>query len=134
MSTGTQGILEAYGIEGTVFGATIVTAVFSAEDLFLTLNPTRKDVPEIGIGNVIGSLAFSVRGKLGIIVLAGGSIAVGSNVLDWHLPALIGVTAVGRVPPLQGRPTRRHGYVRLGLYVVYWVVSFLVYRGAPVED
>ena len=48
-----------------MFGATIVTAVLSIEDLFLTVRPIRKGVPEIGIGNVIGSLVFSVTGKLG---------------------------------------------------------------------
>ena len=72
VSEGTEEIIDRYGIEGTVFGATIVTAVLCIEDLFLTVQPIRKGVPEIGIGNVIGSLVFSVTGKLGIVVLAGG--------------------------------------------------------------
>ena len=81
VSEGTEEILDRYGIEGTVFGATIVTAVLCIEDLFLTVQPIRKGVPEIGIGNVIGSLVFSVTGKLGIVVLAGGTIAIGSSTL-----------------------------------------------------
>jgi hypothetical protein len=52
------------------------TAVLSIEDLFLTVQPSRKGVPEIGIGNVIRSLVFSVTGKLAIVVLAGGTIAI----------------------------------------------------------
>lgn len=56
VSEGSDQILDRYGIEGTVFGATIVTAVLSIEDLFLTVRPIRKGAPEIGIGNVIGSL------------------------------------------------------------------------------
>ena len=88
VSEGTDQILNRYSIEGTVFGATIVTAVLSIEDLFLTVRPIRRGVPEIGIGNVIGSLIFSVTGKLGIVVLAGGSVAIGSSVLHWHLPVL----------------------------------------------
>ena len=83
VSEGTEEILDRYGIEGTVFGATIVTAVLTIEDLFLTVRPIRKGVPEIGIGNVIGSLVFSVTGKLGIVVLAGGTIAI-----DVQRPAL----------------------------------------------
>lgn len=134
MSTGTEGILETYGIEGTVFGATIVTAVLAVEDLFLTVQPIRKGVPEIGIGNVIGSLVFSVTGKLGIVVVAGGSISVGSNVLKWHLPALIVVTGLAACFLYTGRLRRWHGYALLGLYIVYWVISFVVYGGAPVED
>ena len=57
----------------------IVTAVLSIEDLLLTVQPIRRGVPEIGIGNVIGSLIFSVTGKLGIVVLAGGEVAIGSS-------------------------------------------------------
>jgi cation:H+ antiporter len=133
-STGTEGILEEYGIEGTVFGATIVTMVLSIEDLFLTVRPIRKGVPEIGIGNVIGSLVFSVTGKLGIVVLAGGTIAVGSNVLKWHLPALIVMTGLAAYFLSTGRLQKWHGYTLLAIYIVYWIISFAVYGGAPVED
>ena len=78
----------------------IVTAVLCIEDLFLTVQPIRKGVPEIGIGNVIGSLVFSVTGKLGIVVLAGGTIAIGSNVLRWHLPVLVGHDRARRLLPV----------------------------------
>ena len=134
VSTGTEQILDRYGIDGTVFGATVVTAVLCIEDLFLTVQPIRKGVPEIGIGNVIGSLVFSVTGKLGIVVLAGGTIAIGSNVLRWHLPVLVGMTALAAYFLSTGQLKRWHGYVLLALYVAYWIVSFVVYGGAPVED
>ncbi|MGZ8476256.1 MAG: sodium:calcium antiporter [Candidatus Limnocylindria bacterium] len=134
VSTGTDQILDRYGIEGTVFGATIVTAVLCIEDLFLTVQPIRKGVPEIGIGNVIGSLVFSVTGKLGIVVLAGGTIAIGSNTLRWHLPVLVGMTALAAYFLSTGQLKRWHGYVLLALYIAYWIVSFVVYGGAPVDD
>ena len=133
MSTGTEEILQRYGIQGTVFGATFVTAVLALEDLFLTVQPIRKGVPEIGIGNVIGSLIFTVTGKLGIIVLAGGSIVVGSSVLKWHLPALLVITGVAAYFLHTGQLKRWHGFALLGLYIAYWVISFAVYGGAPVE-
>jgi cation:H+ antiporter len=134
VSTGTEQILDRYGIEGTVFGATVLTAVLCIEDLFLTVQPIRKGVPEIGIGNVIGSLVFSVTGKLGIIVLAGGTIEIDSNVLDWHLPVLVGLTALAAYFLATGHLKRWHGCLLLALYVAYWIVSFSVYGGAPVED
>jgi cation:H+ antiporter len=134
VSTGTEQILHRYNIEGTVFGATILTAVLCIEDLFLTVQPIRKGVPEIGIGNVIGSLVFSVTGKLGIVVLAGGSIAIGSNVLRWHLPVLVGMTALAATFLARGHLKRWHGCVLLALYIAYWIVSFVVYGGAPVDD
>ena len=134
VSEGSDQILDRYGIEGTVFGATIVTAVLTIEDLFLTVRPIRLGVPEIGIGNVIGSLIFSVTGKLGIVVLAGGSVAIGSSVLRWHLPALFVLTGVAAVFMWTGNLKRWHGFVLLALYISYWVVSYVVYGSAPIDD
>ena len=133
VSTGTEQILQRYDIEETVFGATIVTAVLAIEDLFLTVRPIRKGVPEIGIGNVIGSLVFSVTGKLGIIIIAGGSIVIGSDVLNWHLPALVLITAGAAYFLSTGQLKRWHGYALLGFYVAYWILSYVIYGGAPVE-
>ena len=133
-SDGTEGILETYGIGGTVFGATIATAALTVEDVFLTVEPVRSGVPALGIGNVIGSLVFSVTGKLGIIVLTGGRITVGPDVLHWHLPALVALTGLAAVFLATGRLRRWHGYTLLALYAVYWVVSFAAFGGAPIED
>lgn len=130
---GVEGILEAYGIEGTLFGATIVTAVLTLEDVFLTVEPIRRGAPEVGIGNVIGSVVFSVTGKLGVIILAGGAIVVGPDVLTWHLTALIVVTGLAAYFLWTGRLQRWHGCVLLALYVAYWVLSFVVLGGAPIE-
>jgi cation:H+ antiporter len=129
---GTEGILEAYGLEGTIFGATIATAVLTIEDIFLTVEPVRKGAPEIGVGNVIGSVVFSVTGKLGIILLAGG-LVVGPHVLTWHLPALVAVTALAAYFVSTGRLKRWHGWTLLGLYALYWAVSFASFGAAPVD-
>ncbi len=83
---------------------------------------------------MIGSLIFSVTGKLGIVVLAGGSVAIGSSVLRWHLPALFVLTAVAAVFTWNGNLKRWHGFVLLALYITYWVVSYAVYGGAPIDE
>jgi cation:H+ antiporter len=129
---GTEGILETYGLEGTIFGATIATAVLTIEDIFLTVEPIRRGVPEIGVGNVIGSVVFSVTGKLGIILLAGG-IVVDPDVLTWHLPALVVVTGLGAYFIFTGRLRRWHGVALLGLYIGYWAVSFALLGEPPIE-
>lgn len=131
-SIGIGGLLADYGLDGTLFGATIATLVLTIEDVFLTVEPARKGVPEIGVGNVIGSVVFSVTGKLGIILLTGG-LVVGPHVLSWHLPALIVLTGLAAYFLSTGRLRRWHGYVLLGLYVLYWVVSFGLFDGVPVE-
>jgi len=131
-SAGTEGILADHRLDGTVFGATVVTVVLTLEDLFLTVEPFRKGVPEIGVGNVIGSVVFSVTGKLGITLLAGG-IVVGSDVVTWHLPSLIALNGFAAYCLSTGRLKRWHGCVLLVLYVAYWVVSLVAFGVAPVE-
>jgi cation:H+ antiporter len=130
---GTRGILETYGLDGTLFGATIATLVLTIEDIFLTVEPVRKGAPEIGVGNVIGSVVFSVTGKLGIILLMGG-LVVDPDVLSWHLPALIALTGLAGYFLATGQLRRWHGFVLLGLYAVYWGVSFGVFDAVPVDD
>jgi cation:H+ antiporter len=132
-SYGTEGILEDFEIQGALFGATIATLVLTLEDIFLTVEPTRKGAPELGVGNVIGSVVFGVTGKLGIILLVGGSIVIDDEVLSWHLPVLVVMTALAAYFVCTRRLRRWHGFVLLTLYVVYWIVSFIMFGEAPVE-
>ncbi|MBT0773457.1 hypothetical protein KIH74_31210 [Kineosporia sp. J2-2] len=133
-SAGIEGMLDDFSIEGTLFGATIATLVLSLEDIFLTVEPQRRGVSEIGIGNVIGSVVFGVTAKLGLILLTGGDIEIGDDVLRWHLPVLAVMTGLAARFILSGRLRRRHGVILLALYVAYWVVCFTVLDGVPVDD
>jgi cation:H+ antiporter len=134
MAEGTEGILEDFGIAGTVFGATIATLVLTLEDIFLTVEPARRGAPLIGVGNVIGSVVFSVTAKLGIIVLAGGEIEVSEDVFVWHLPALVLLIGFSTYALWTGRLRRWHGVVLLVAYVLYWIVSFVVFGVVPADD
>ena len=134
MSAGTEGILENFEISGTVFGATIATIVLSLEDIFLTVEPARKGAPAIGVGNVIGSVVFSVTAKLGVIVLAGGAIVITSDVFTWHLPALVVINGFAAYALFTGHLRRWHGVALLVGYIAYWVISFTVFGLVPVDD
>jgi cation:H+ antiporter len=132
MAIATEGIVATYGLGETVFGATVVTAVLTLEDVFLTVESVRRGAAEIGIGNVIGSVLFSVTANLGVVALV-GSIAIDSTVLTWHLPVLVGSTALAAYFIGTERLRPRHGYALLGIYAAYWAVSLLVFGGIPVE-
>ena len=130
---GTGGILETFDIDGTVFGVTIATLALSLEDIFLTVEPNRRGAAEIGVANVVGSVVFSVTGKLGIILLVGGAITVDRDVLIWHLPVLVVMTALAAIFLATGRLRRWHGIVLLVLYIAYFVLSLLVFNGVPLD-
>ncbi|MEJ2864001.1 sodium:calcium antiporter [Actinomycetospora flava] len=131
---GTEGILENFEIEGTVFGVTIATLALTLEDIFLSVEPSRRGAPEIGIANVIGSVVFSVTGKLGIILLVGGAILVDDETLAWHLPVLLVFTILSAIFLATGRLRRWHGIVLLVAYVAYFVTSLVVFGEVPVDD
>jgi cation:H+ antiporter len=130
---GTGGILDTWHMDGTVFGVTIATIALSMEDIFLTVEPQRRGAPEIAVANILGSVVFSVTGKLGIVLLIGGAISVDRDVLVWHLPVLIGMTVLSAVFLATGRLRRWHGFVLLGLYAAYFVLSLVVFNGVPVD-
>lgn len=132
MAIATEGLIDGYGLEGTVFGATVATAVLTLEDVFLTIEPIRRGAPEIGIGNVIGSVVFSVTANVGVVALV-GDVTIGPAVLVWHLPVLVVSTALGAYFVGTGGLGPRRGAVLLGLYVTYWVVSLAVFGGLPLD-
>jgi cation:H+ antiporter len=134
MTEGTEGILEDFAISGTVFGATIATVVLSLEDIFLTVEPARRGAPAIGVGNIIGSVVFSVTAKIGIIALVGGTLLITPEIFSWHLPALVAINGFAAYALWTGHLRRWHGVVLLVGYVVYWVVSFTAFGLVPVDD
>jgi cation:H+ antiporter len=134
MTEGTEGILENFAISGTVFGATIATLVLSLEDIFLTTEPSRRGVPAIGVGNVIGSVVFSVTAKVGIIALAGGALLITPDIFTWHLPALVVINGFAAYALLTGHLRRWHGAALLAGYIAYWVISFSVFGLVPIEE
>ncbi|MFC7232537.1 sodium:calcium antiporter [Saliphagus sp. GCM10025308] len=126
-------ILESWGIEETVFGATVMTLALTFENLLLTLEPVRRGIPEIGIGHVIGSVIFSVTANVGIIMFV-ADVVIPRSVLVFHLPAVLILTGLAAYFISSGRIRRWHGYVLAGLYVAYWGIALLIFGGVPIPD
>lgn len=131
LEAGSEVVVEGLGIKETVFGATILTAILTFEDIMLTIEPVRRGFPEIGVGNVIGSVLFSVTGNVGIIMLL-SDLAIPRSVLTFHLPALIVVTALAAYFLHEGYLKRWHGFLLGGLYVAYWLLAIFVFGGVPI--
>lgn len=132
LEAGSEVIVEELEIEQTLFGATILTAILTFEDVLLTLEPVRRGVPEIGIGNVIGSVLFSVTGNVGVIMLL-SELSIAPSVLTFHLPAVVLVTAIAAYFIHGNELKRWHGCLLGVLYVAYWLVAILVFGGVPIS-
>ena len=132
LEAGSEVAIESLGIEQTVFGATVLTAILTFEDVMLTLEPVRRGVPEIGVGNVIGSVLFSVTANVGVIVVV-SELTITPSVLTFHLPAIVLLTALAGFFLARGELKRWHGVLLGSLYVAYWVVAFVVFGGVPLS-
>ncbi|UPW01979.1 sodium:proton exchanger [Halorussus gelatinilyticus] len=130
LEAGSEAVVEGTGIDGTVFGATVLTAILTFEDVMLTLEPVRRGVPEIGVGNVVGSVLFSVTGNVGVVMLL-SDLTISRSVLTFHLPAVVVVTALAAYFFHEGRLKRWHGALLGGLYVAYWVIALAAFGGVP---
>jgi len=130
---GSEVVIEGFGIGETVFGATFLTLILTFEDIMLTLEPVRRGFPEIGVGNVIGSVLFSVTGNVGVVMFL-SDVTISSSVLTFHLPFMILVTALAAYFFYTKNVRRWHGVVLGGLYVAYWVISLVVLSGVPVGE
>ncbi|MFC7081727.1 sodium:calcium antiporter [Halorussus caseinilyticus] len=130
LEAGAEVAVGEFGIGGTVFGATVLTAILTFEDVLLTLEPVRRGVPEIGVGNVVGSVLFSLTGNVGVIVFL-SDLRISRSVLAFHLPAVVALTALAAYFLHGGRLKRWHGVLLAGCYVVYWVVALVAFGGVP---
>ncbi len=63
--SGVREILDAFGFVGLAFGATAMSFIASLEEILLTVEPVRDGRPEVGIGNVVGSVLFFVTANAG---------------------------------------------------------------------
>ncbi|WP_254764444.1 sodium:calcium antiporter [Natrinema marinum] len=131
LEAGSEAVVEGFGIDETVFGATVLTMILTFEDVMLTIEPVRRGVPEIGVGNVIGSVLFSVTGNVGVIMLL-SELEVSRSVLTFHLPSVIVVTALAAYFLHQGELKRWHGVLLGSCYVVYWLSAIVVFGGVPI--
>ena len=121
---GARGLLAAFGLSGLAFGATVVAAVASLEEVLLTVEPVRHGRPEIGAGNVVGSVLFFVTANAGVIALVRPT-SVSPETFAIHWPFLVGVLLVVLAAFHRGRVTRPIGVGLLLAYVAYWLVIYL---------
>lgn len=132
-SAGVEGVLRTWDLTGTFLGATLVTLLYTADDLLLAVEPLRLGHADVAVGGIVGSLLFFVTANVGIVALV-GTVEVSRSTALLHLPALIAITSLSAYFLWRGRLGRRHGLVLLGLYVAYLALNVVLFSGLPVGE
>ncbi|GAB7095893.1 sodium/hydrogen exchanger [Halolamina litorea] len=122
---GARDLLGAVGLSGLAFGATAMSFIASLEELFLTVEPVRQGRPHLGVGNVVGSMAFFVTANAGVVALL-APLDVGGSVMTVHWPFLLGLLAGVVALFARGKVDRPAGALLLAGYGGYWVANVVV--------
>lgn len=116
---GSIGIVRRMAIPPLLIGLTVVGFGTSMPELLVSVDAAWRGVPDIALGNIVGSNTFNVPGILGVTALI-APIPVASRFLTFDLPVMIAVSLV-LTTLLLTRPVigRGIGVAMLAGYVAY---------------
>ena len=120
---GASNIAREFGISELIIGLTIVALGTSLPELAASIASLKKNVPDVAIGNVIGSNLFNSLAVVGIPAIL-TPFAFESSAVTRDLPVVIGLTLVlilmSRFPSAMPRfLTRFKGVVLFAAFVIY---------------
>jgi cation:H+ antiporter len=119
---GTERIVEDLGVSETAFGLLAVGAAVSFEEVVLELLPAWRGMPDVTVGNAVGTLIFLVTVALGATALA-RPVAVPTAVLAIHVPAFGAAATAALLLLARGRLGRAEGVVLIAGYAAYATVG-----------
>ncbi len=118
-------VISRLGISETVFGMTIMALAVSVEELARDLPAAARGLPEIAVGNVVGSaLAFFLFNAGAIALLR--PIEVQGPALDFYLPVALATVMIVSLFLWRGGLPRWGGGLLVLLYLLFAVGGFLV--------
>ena len=132
-AAGVEGILETWNLTGTFVGVTILTILYTLDDVLLIVEPLRLGYQDVAVGGVVGSLLFFVTANVGIIALV-GDIHFRPETVFFHLPVLFAFAGLSSYLLWRGRLARRHGALLLGLYLLYTLINVYLFSVPPVAE
>ena len=120
---GASNIALALGVSELIIGLTIVALGTSLPELAASISSLKKGVPDLAVGNVIGSNLFNSLAVIGIPAIL-TSFNIDEQVLYRDLPVVAGLTlllyVLSRFPlALPHYLTRAKGVLLLACFVIY---------------
>jgi cation:H+ antiporter len=106
----------------TFIGTVVLAVALSLEEGLLEVLPSYRGVPEIAVGNVVGTTVFLLTASLGVVAVV-HPLHVRPEVVTFHVPAMLGAVALCGWALTQRRTGRREGAVLVAYYILYLVAS-----------
>ncbi len=122
---GSETLISRMGVSDTVFGMTILALVVSFEELARELPAAWKGRPEIGFGNVLGSILAFFLFNAGVIALV-RPLDVEDRILSFYLPVCFATTLVLSLFMLTRKVSRWAGLVLVLLYGTFFAGAYFL--------
>jgi cation:H+ antiporter len=123
---GLRTTVRQLGVPATLLGNTALAAAVEAEELARFAVPARRGRPEIGLGNISGTVVHFAALNAGIIALV-KPLTLGTDTTRFYLPVAVASPAVlAAVLVVRKRLGRIEGAALTGLYVAYVAVAIAV--------
>ena len=114
------------GIPQTLLGNTALAAAIEAEELARFAVPARRGRPEIGLGNIAGTVVHFAALNAGIIAIV-KPLSFGGDTTQFYLPVAVASPAIlAAVLVVRKRLGRIEGAALTGLYIAYVAVAITI--------
>ena len=111
------------GVPTLIIGLTIVSFGTSAPEMVISIQAVLDGLPDISIGNIVGSNVANILLVLGVTALI-FPIAVDAKVMKRDAPLMMFATVLFAAFMFTGEISRIHSIVFLGMMVIYTVYLF----------
>jgi cation:H+ antiporter len=123
---GLRTTVRQLGIPQTLLGNTALAAAIEAEELARFAVPARRGRPEIGLGNIAGTVVHFAALNAGIIAIV-KPLSFGGETTQFYLPVAVASPAIlAAVLVLRKRLGRIEGAALTGLYAAYVAVAIAI--------
>ncbi len=123
---GLRTTVRQLGVPQTLLGNTALAATVEAEELARFAVPARRGRPEIGLGNIAGTVVHFAALNAGIIALI-KPLTLGTDTTRFYLPVAVASPAIlALVLVVRKQLGRIEGVALTGLYVAYVAVAIAV--------
>jgi cation:H+ antiporter len=117
---GASSLAGRLGISPLLIGLTLVSLGTSLPELLVTLTATLSDLPDIAVGNVVGSNISNIALILGITAIV-KPLTIHSRLLVRELPLLLIISGGFWLTAASGQITRFEGLVLIAGFVLFLV-------------
>ena len=117
---GASSLAGRLGISPLLIGLTLVSLGTSLPELLVTLTATLSDLPDIAVGNVVGSNISNIALILGITAIV-KPLTIHSRLLVRELPLLLIISGIFWLTAASGQITRFEGLVLIAGFVLFLV-------------